>query len=338
VVSFQGSEFVLATSCHAGCSFGFRIIQAGPCPSRNRDDGEDDAPDAEPDGGHGFVGAQLVERAVGAVHGLLESTPGLGAVATTFMAGVESIRRGHSKPIGSLTQMATIRLGITTETQDLSGAVVATSPVPALDEKLVADALRPFVGLIRQVPPMYSALHHEGRRLYELAREGRTVDREPREVIVHAIDVVSVALPDVVLRVRCGKGTYIRALAADLGKALGCGATLAALARTRVGPYALEESVSWPDVRDARHGAALWDRILPPDSALSSLLPVRLDARQARAFGHGQPVDAPTGAAGHARVYGPGGDLLGIGTIQGHLVRPERLLHADPRRPSVLPG
>jgi len=234
--------------------------------------------------------------------------------------------------------VATIRLGITTETQDLSGAVVATSPVPALDEKLVADALRPFVGLIRQVPPMYSALHHEGRRLYELAREGRTVDREPREVIVHAIDVVSVALPDVVLRVRCGKGTYIRALAADLGKALGCGATLAALARTRVGPYALEESVSWPDVRDARHGAALWDRILPPDSALSSLLPVRLDARQARAFGHGQPVDAPTGAAGHARVYGPGGDLLGIGTIQGHLVRPERLLHADPRRPSVLPG
>jgi len=234
--------------------------------------------------------------------------------------------------------VATIRLGITTETQDLSGAVVATSPVPALDEKLVADALRPFVGLIRQVPPMYSALHHEGRRLYELAREGRTVDREPREVIVHAIDVVSVALPDVVFRVRCGKGTYIRALAADLGKALGCGATLAALARTRVGPYALEESVSWPDVRDARHGAALWDRILPPDSALSSLLPVRLDARQARAFGHGQPVDAPTGAAGHARVYGPGGDLLGIGTIQGHLVRPERLLHADPRRPSVLPG
>ena len=116
--------------------------------------------------------------------------------------------------------VATIRLGITTETQDLSGAVVATSPVPALDEKLVADALRPFVGLIRQVPPMYSALHHEGRRLYELAREGRTVDREPREVIVHAIDVVSVALPDVVLRVRCGKGTYIRALAADLGKAL----------------------------------------------------------------------------------------------------------------------
>ena len=234
--------------------------------------------------------------------------------------------------------VATIRLGVSTETQDLSGAVVATHPVPALDSGLVAHAVRPFVGPIRQVPPMYSALHHQGRRLYELAREGRTVDREPREVVVHAIEVLSLALPDVVLRVRCGKGTYIRTLAADLGKALGCGGALATLVRTRVGPFALEDSVRWPDVRDARQGSPLRGRVLPLDSALGSFPPLRFDARQARAFVHGQPVDAPAAPTGRARVYGPDAELLGIGMVQGHLVRPERLLHADPRRPSVLPA
>jgi len=156
--------------------------------------------------------------------------------------------------------VATIRLGVSTETQDLSGAVVATHPVPALDSGLVAHAVRPFVGPIRQVPPMYSALHHQGRRLYELAREGRTVDREPREVVVHAIEVLSLALPDVVLRVRCGKGTYIRTLAADLGKALGCGGALATLVRTRVGPFAsrirCDGRTSETRARARRSGAA----------------------------------------------------------------------------------
>ena len=113
--------------------------------------------------------------------------------------------------------VATVRLGVVTDTQDLSGAVLETRPVPALDAPAIEAALGAFVGVIRQVPPMYSALHHDGKRLYELAREGRTVAREAREVTVHAIALESVALPDFTLRVRCGKGTYIRTLAADLG-------------------------------------------------------------------------------------------------------------------------
>ena len=102
--------------------------------------------------------------------------------------------------------VATVRLGVTTETQDLTGTVLETHPVPALDAPALEAAVVPFVGRIQQVPPMYSALHRDGKRLYELARQGVEVEREPREVIVHSIRLESVALPDFVIRVRCGKG------------------------------------------------------------------------------------------------------------------------------------
>ncbi|HET9854247.1 MAG TPA: tRNA pseudouridine(55) synthase TruB [Methylomirabilota bacterium] len=234
--------------------------------------------------------------------------------------------------------VATVRLGVTTETQDLSGVVVETRPVPALDAPALEAALAPFVGRIQQVPPMYSALHHGGKRLYELARQGVEVAREPREVIVHSIVLESVALPDFVVRVRCGKGTYVRTLAADVGAALGCGAALGGLVRTRVGPYALETAVTWDEVREARSGEPLWARLLPPDSALAELGAVRLDADGARAFGHGQAAPTAARVGGLLRVYGPAGGLLGVGRGLGDRVKPERLLHADPARPSVLPA
>jgi tRNA pseudouridine55 synthase len=234
--------------------------------------------------------------------------------------------------------LATVRLGVVTETQDLSGAVVETHPVPALAPSRVEDALGRFVGVIRQVPPMYSALRRDGRRLYELAREGQTVEREPRAVVVHAITLLSFALPDLTLRVHCGKGTYVRTLAADLGAALGCGGVLAALVRTRVGPYTLEAAVPWPDVRDARHGESLWSRVSGVDSALTSLAFVRLDLEQARRFTHGQAVTLSADADGHVRVYGDDGALLGVGVASGAHLKPERVLHADSPRPVVLPA
>ena len=234
--------------------------------------------------------------------------------------------------------VATVRLGVTTETQDLSGAVVETRPVPALHVPAIEAALAPFVGRIRQVPPMYSALHHEGKRLYELARQGVEVAREPREVVVHSIELESLALPDFVVRIRCGKGTYVRTLAADVGAALGCGAALAGLVRSRVGPYALEAAVTWDEVREARSGEQLWARLLPPDSALAALPSVRLDAAGTRAFAHGQAAPAGGRVSGLLRVYGPDGGLLGVGQGLGDRVKPERLLHADPARPSVLPA
>ncbi len=124
--------------------------------------------------------------------------------------------------------------------------------MPALTRAAVAEVATGFVGRIRQTPPMYSALHHEGRRLYELAREGIEVPRAPRDVIVHAIEVDDVSDARVTLRVVCGKGTYVRTLAADLGDALGVGAAVEQLTRRRVGPFTLDEAVPW-DVLERAH-------------------------------------------------------------------------------------
>jgi len=234
--------------------------------------------------------------------------------------------------------VATVRLGVITESQDLSGAVLETRPVPPLDAAAIEAAFAPLVGVIQQVPPMFSALRRGGKRLYELARQGLLVDREPREVTVHSIRLVSVSLPDFVIHVRCGKGTYVRTLAADVGAALGCGAALAGLVRTRVGPYALPFAVTWDEVRQARTGETLWPRLLPPDSALAGLPPVRLDSDGARAFAHGQAVAAGGRVLGWLRVYGPDDALLGVGQGLGDRVKPERLLHADPQGSSVLPA
>ena len=233
--------------------------------------------------------------------------------------------------------LATVRLGVSTDTQDLSGTVLESRPVPELDAATITKALTPFVGLIRQVPPMYSALHHEGRRLYELAREGVEVERQAREVTVHAIQLEALALPDLVLRVTCGKGFYVRTLAADLGAALGTGGALARLVRTRVGPYLLEDAAPWSLVLSARDGELLWARALPPDSALQAMPAVRLSEQATRAFANGQSVTEP-GAAGLVRVYGADGALLGIGVRRGALLKPERLLHADTPRSRVLPA
>ncbi len=233
--------------------------------------------------------------------------------------------------------LATVRLGVSTDTQDLSGTVLETRPVPAMGAAVIEQALQAFVGRIRQVPPMYSALHHEGRRLYELAREGVEVERTAREVTVHSIALESLAPPDFTLRVRCGKGFYVRTLAADLGAALGPGGALATLVRTRVGPYRLEDAVAWDTVREARGGGTLWPRLLPPDSALGVMPEARLSSVGSRAFVNGQSV-MHEGASGPVRVYGPDGAFLGIGARRGDLVKPERLLHADSPRPRVLPA
>jgi tRNA pseudouridine55 synthase len=233
--------------------------------------------------------------------------------------------------------VATIRLGVVTDTEDLSGSVIRTSPVPALDPSAVRAALTGFVGVIPQVPPMYSALHRDGRRLYELAREGQVVERQPREVVVHAIDLEAMALPDLTVRIRCGKGTYVRTLAADLGEVLGTGAALAALVRTRVGPFSLDDAVPWADV-ESPHPDALWARVLRLDAALPALPVVRLDPAQERAFRHGQAVAVEGAPAGHVRVYGAGDVLVGIGAARGDVVRPERVLDADRPRASVLPA
>jgi len=234
--------------------------------------------------------------------------------------------------------LATVRLGVSTTTQDLTGSVVETRAVPDVDRAAIEEVLSRFVGVIEQVPPMYSALRRGGRRLYELAREGITVEREPRPVRVHGIALETVALPELRMRIRCGKGTYVRTLAADVGTALGCGGALSALIRTRVGPYALESAVSWTELSQPPARDALRARILPSDSALAALPAVHLDESRTGMFVHGQTVSVPGGPEGHVRVYSVTGHCLGVGLGRGEAVKPERLLHADSARPSALPA
>ena len=234
--------------------------------------------------------------------------------------------------------LATVRLGVTTSTQDMTGTILETRPVPALDRGAIEATLARFVGSISQVPPMYSALRRGGRRLYELAREGITVDREPRQIAVHGITLEGLDLPEMTLRIRCGKGTYVRTLAADIGTALGSGGALASLVRTRVGPYRLADAVSWVELEAARTGDTFWARLLPCDSALATYPAVQLDPALTARFVHGQTVPVAAGPEGHVRVYSSDGTCLGVGLGRARTVKPERLLHADPARPSVLPA
>ena len=239
--------------------------------------------------------------------------------------------------------LATVRLGVVTDTQDLSGTVLRTSPVPALTAGDIEAALGRFVGVIQQVPPMFSALHRGGRRLYELARQGVEVERAPREVQIHSLALGSVALPSFTIRVVCGRGTYIRTLCSDVGEALGPGAALEKLVRTRVGPYTLEDALPWALVREACDPAVFWERLLPPDSALAGRPKVTLEAGAADALLHGQAVPVPAAdadARGVVRVYDADGDFLGVGRVVegGERVKPERILHGDRPRSRVLPA
>lgn len=237
---------------------------------------------------------------------------------------------------------ATVRFGLTTDTLDIGGRVLSTTPVPPLARADVEQACRRFVGRVAQVPPMYSALRHEGRRLYELARRGVEVEREPREVVIHSITVEDIGpAATATLRVACGKGTYVRVLAADLGAALGVGACIERLVRTRVGPFRLEDAVPWEEV-ERGDPSGLWSRVLPPESALAPWPEIRLGPEDERTFVCGQSVvvSGRSGGSGFVRVHGADGALIGVGELAGggSRVRPVRVLHVDRPRARVLPA
>jgi tRNA pseudouridine55 synthase len=233
---------------------------------------------------------------------------------------------------------AIVRFGVRTDTQDLSGRILSETAVPEVTAERVASAARAFVGRISQTPPMFSALRHRGRRLYELAREGVDVERAPREVVVHAIELEALSGARATLRIVCGKGTYVRTLAADLGDALGIGAAVEALTRLRVGPFRLADAVSWSDVVEAT-AHALRTRVRSPATALSGWPEVRLDAASADAFRHGQSVSSIGATPGCVRVHELDGTLIGVGAVDSasHL-RPIRILHADRPNARRLPA
>lgn len=219
---------------------------------------------------------------------------------------------------------ATVQLGVITTTGDAEGEVLATAPVTASEADLRAVLPR-FIGDIEQIPPMYSALKRDGKPLYELARQGIEVAREPRQVTIASIELLSWHGDQFVIDVDCSKGTYIRTLAADIGNALGCGAHLAALRRTRVGRHDLSGALDLPSIEalstEQRDGL-----LLPCDILLSGLPVVTLGEREANTMLHGQAIRWSGEPSRQHRLYGPMG-FMGLGEcVEDGWLKPKRLI------------
>lgn len=145
--------------------------------------------------------------------------------------------------------VAGIKLGVVTDTYDREGKILRESEVKCSEQEVI-EAINKFIGNIDQVPPMYSALKQNGKKLYELAREGKEVYREPRRITIHSIEILSIEIPLIHIRVRCSKGTYIRSLCYDVGEALGCGGMMWSLERTSTGPFTIENSVKLAELNE----------------------------------------------------------------------------------------
>jgi tRNA pseudouridine55 synthase len=215
------------------------------------------------------------------------------------------------------TYLATLKLGVETDTQDLTGQVTSESDyLPSVEE--VCHIAGSFVGEIDQVPPMYSAVHHQGERLYKLARRGERVEAPPRQVVIHWLEIKDVAVPRVTLEVECSKGTYIRTLAHDLGRALGCGAHLVGLTRLAVGPFRLEEALPLDELEKTADAAHLHRCLIPLARCLPGLKAVRLEGFQARCLAQGQtllwPEQEP--AEGEKVRVVADGNLVAVATVR----------------------
>ena len=228
------------------------------------------------------------------------------------------------------TYEATVRLGVTTTTGDTEGEVISTNQVEVTRGQVDA-VLEKFRGPIQQVPPMHSALKRDGKPLYEYAREGVTLERDARDVTIHALELIEFAPPQLTLRVSCSKGTYVRVLGEDIGAALGSGAHLSGLRRTGIDTL----SLSAASTIEALSGLSESDRasrLLPVDALLSKFPRVELDEELARRFRQGQRIAlnragiAAPCDEGRVRVYG-GPTLLGTALLtHGALLAPERLM------------
>jgi tRNA pseudouridine55 synthase len=198
----------------------------------------------KPVGPSSFRLVQLVRRALG-----IKKTGHAGTL-DPFASGLLIICAGRPATRiveqlmgGEKVYEGTLALGVETDTLDREGKVVASHPVPKLDRDLVCRCLAGFVGEQLQMPPLYSALKHKGKPLYRYARQGMEIPLEPRTVVIHSLELLDLGTEALKIRVRCGKGTYIRSLAADIGRALGCGAHLASLRRVRSGGFTVERAV-----------------------------------------------------------------------------------------------
>ena len=210
--------------------------------------------------------------------------------------------------------ITTLRLGLLTDTEDITGTLLESRPVRVTRQEL-EQVLVSFRGKQQQIPPMYSAIKVEGKKLYELARQGKTVERKPRDIEIFTLELLEFREQEADLRISCSKGTYIRTLCKDIGMALGCGGTMAALRRSRAGDYTLAESVPLQTLLDmADRGEAVEKLLLPIDSMFMEHPSVRLTPNQTKACKNGGKFSMPL-PDGNYRLY-RGEEFLALGKCE----------------------
>jgi tRNA pseudouridine55 synthase len=237
--------------------------------------------------------------------GLLPVLVGRATRATDFLTATDKEYIAH------------FRLGITTDTQDITGKIISVSDrLPSVDE--LRGVLEEFTGTMMQLPPMYSAIKVGGKKLYELARSGITVERQPREIKIHLIELLADELRQEpgshAIRVGCSKGTYIRTLIHDIGTRLGCGAAMTALRRTKTGPFDISMARTPEEIEHAQNEGNVSSLLIPVDFLFDRYPGVRLDEHGERLCRNGTPVPVHSAVPGALyRVYGPGGVFLMLG-------------------------
>jgi tRNA pseudouridine55 synthase len=210
---------------------------------------------------------------------------------------------------GDKEYVAGLKLGIVTNTQDTSGEVLESRPVNVTPEQL-EDALAKFRGDIEQIPPMYSAIKVNGKKLYELARKGKEVERKPRPVTILALTLEEQIAPDeFVIRVRCSKGTYVRTLCHDIGQALGCGGTMSSLRRTMAAGFTLEQAVSLDTVQNSEDRISL---LLKVDAYFSEYPALTVAGSAEKKLRNGMTLVMPQLEPGQYRVYGESGEFIAL--------------------------
>ncbi len=228
----------------------------------------------------------------------------------------------------------TAQLGVTTTTGDKEGEILQTRDITPFDQATIENILETFRGEIKQIPPMYSALKHNGQPLYKLARQGIDIKRKARDVTIHELKLIKFDKETLTLDIHCSKGTYIRTLAQDIGEALSCGAHLSMLRRTHVSPFNCEKLYSIEEIETLSKQNGLLDILLPIDSALPNLPHITLNNAQANQIKNGLKVNIEKDELAKApliRLYLENGEFIGIGRYSSSdkTLAPKRLMRTN---------
>lgn len=209
-----------------------------------------------------------------------------------------------------------LKLGISTDTQDATGKIIKESPVDVSKDE-IERAIMSFVGKYSQVPPMYSAIKVNGKKLYDIAREGKVIDRKPREVEIYSIDIIQIKKDSVIFDVECSKGTYIRTLCDDIGNKLGCGGHMSFLLRKKAGVFDLSTTLTLEEIRELAAQGTLQEKIIPVDEIFKDYDKIVLNLKDTKKFTNGAKIKISDEfkKKKNLRVYGWDGKFLAFGQV-----------------------